>query len=580
MPSLLRTPHLTGALLCTMLLCTFTEARAQITAFPGAAGPAAASIGGRGGRIIEVTTLDDSGPGSLREALAVNEPRTIVFRVAGTIELDSTLLIRQPRITIAGQTSPGGILLRGNGRSNLLDIRTHDVVVRYLRFRNDRGEPGTTDDIYMGSGAKDVVLDHLSLSWANDELMSIWPTGTESVSNVTISWNLFAEALKGHATAILIGTNGDPTLITGITLHHNVMSQNTHRNPLLKCGSATVAHNMVYNYSLWGVGLGGGIQADVHDNLFIAGPETTRRADNIILHRINPNNNPAIGPGGDPSIYVSGNMGPGCDAATDSWSCVQQTNPWDLTGEPMPPGSHRTMPIPQEFPIAPKVPTSQLERLLLEQAGAHSYLDATGAWVEARDAVDVRVIKEIRERGGVHVNEPSEVGGFPNIQGVEPYTDDDHDGMADVWETMHGFDSSDPLDGVEDADADGWTNVEEFLNGTPPHPEPEPTPDMGGPMEEDPTPDMSPSMPDMGTSPQEDMAPTITPDMSPNDMQTRDITMDSGTSTPPATDKGCASTGHTSPISPSVWLLILCGLLGMTRRSPRSCTSHGADQRE
>ncbi|MEM6959728.1 MAG: hypothetical protein AAF645_28860, partial [Myxococcota bacterium] len=450
-----------------MFALSVASASAQVPAFPGASGPAAVTAGGRGGRIMAVTTLADSGPGSLREAIEASGPRIVVFRVAGIIDLASRLLVRNGDITIAGQSAPGGgITLRGTSRFDVLDIRAKDVVIRYLRLRAVRGEPDSTDQIYIGSGAERVVLDHLSLSWANDELYSIWPTGDETVRDVTLSWSILAETLEGHATAALCGSNNDSTSIRGVVFEHNLFAHNTHRNPLVKVGQAFVVNNLVYDYSLWGVGLGGGIEADLIGNVFIAGPNTDRRADNIMLHRINPGGVPAIGPAGEPSLFVVDNVGPGCTAG-DQWACVQQSNPWDSLGHSPVDDAQREAPMDPGFDFAID-PSEVLEARIATGVGANARIDEGGAWVPARDDADQRVIEEVAERGGDFVNDPSDVGGFPTIDPGAAYADEDGDGMADRWEQMHGFDASDASDGATDTDEDGYTNVEEFLNGTPP----------------------------------------------------------------------------------------------------------------
>ncbi|MEM9195110.1 MAG: hypothetical protein AAGF12_38415 [Myxococcota bacterium] len=437
-------------------------------AFPSASGPAAETPGGRGGRVIEVTQLGDSGPGSLREALEATGPRTIVFRVGGTISLDSQLLIREPFLTVAGQTAPGGgILLRGNGTFDVVDIRAHDVVLRYLRIRNERGTPGTTDDVYLGSGAERVIIDHCSLSWANDELFSIWPTGDATVRDVTLSWSVLAETLEGHATAVLAGSDVDSTSIRGVVIHHNVFAHNTHRNPLVKVGQAIVSNNLVYDYRLWGVGLGGGIEADVVGNLFVPGPNTGARADNLILRRVNPRANPSIGPAGDPSLYIEDNLGPGCTEDTDPFACVFESDPWEPTGAFPAAPQRRTTGASLRFPVD-QVPASMLEGVLSPTVGASERLNERGEWVSARDAVDARVLENLRTRTGRYIDTPNDVGGFPDIAGGEAYEDGDRDGMADVWESLHGFDATNPADGTEDSDGDGFTNLEEFLNGTTP----------------------------------------------------------------------------------------------------------------
>ena len=160
-----------------------------IPAFPGAEGFGAATPGGRGGRVIAVTNLNDDGPGSLRAACEADGPRIVVFRVSGTITLAKKLIVRNPYLTIAGQTAPGdGICLR----NFTFVIATHDVVVRYLRSRLGDLTAQIDDSITLARGARNVILDHCSATWSIDEALSL----AGDVSNVTVQWCLIAEALN------------------------------------------------------------------------------------------------------------------------------------------------------------------------------------------------------------------------------------------------------------------------------------------------------------------------------------------------------------------------------------------------
>jgi len=250
------------AALAFALAVATAPVHAQTSAFPGAVGPAASTPGGRGGRIVRVTNLEASGPGSLRSALEEQGPRIIVFEVGGVIDLGrSTLEIREPYVTVAGQTapSPGITLIRGG-----IDIRTHDVILRHLRvFTGADGQPrrsGWEADALSTVAAHDVLIDHNSFLWAVDENMSAsgprftgdtveeWRAGTSR--NVTFSYNLAAEGLadsshpKGeHSKGSLIHDN-----VTGIVFYRNIWAHNVERSPLLKGGSqALMVNNLIYN---------------------------------------------------------------------------------------------------------------------------------------------------------------------------------------------------------------------------------------------------------------------------------------------------------------------------------------------
>ncbi|WP_197526774.1 pectate lyase family protein [Pirellulimonas nuda] len=200
---------------------------AELLSFPGAEGYGKHTIGGRGGVVYEVTNLNDSGEGSLRAAVEASGPRTIVFRVSGAIALKKQLTIRNPYITIAGQSAPGdGICLRGFP----LMISADEVIVRYLRIRYG-DEAGRADDAVSSRYNKNLILDHCSASWSVDEAVSIYHN-----ENVTVQWCLISESLyqskhdKGHhGFGGIWGSNHS-------TYHHNLLAHHSSRNPRFASG--------------------------------------------------------------------------------------------------------------------------------------------------------------------------------------------------------------------------------------------------------------------------------------------------------------------------------------------------------
>jgi pectate lyase len=208
-PSLFK---LSGIVLAAISVATGSDA-SVLPAFPGAEGAGAASVGGRGGRVLIVTNLNDAGPGSLRAALEESGPRTIVFAVGGTLFLESALRITNPFVTVAGQTAPGdGIQIRTKSDQGLLRIRTHDVIWRYTRLRHGlTSEKSNADNVSIENGAYHVVLDHNSIMWSTDENVGIWAGGSRTTSpgappnRITVQWNLLAEPLKAHPTQVLTG---------------------------------------------------------------------------------------------------------------------------------------------------------------------------------------------------------------------------------------------------------------------------------------------------------------------------------------------------------------------------------------
>ncbi|HEX8547197.1 MAG TPA: T9SS type A sorting domain-containing protein, partial [Cytophagaceae bacterium] len=472
--------------LSLILTILYYKVNAQLPAFPEAQGGGARSLGGRGGRIIEVINLDDSGPGSLRAAVEATGPRTIIFKISGTIKLNAQLKISKPYITIAGQSAPGGgILISGeNIKSSPVGIATHDVVMRYLKIRKGiNPSPFEQDATSIGEGESyNIILDHCSFSWANDETLSIWADSGEN-HNMTFSYNIISEGLNhdNHSTGLIVGSNKICEQIDKITVHHNLFMHNRNRNPYMKVKDQEVINNIIYNYSWLGTQIAGGVKVDIIGNIYKAGPDNTTRSE--IVCRIETTGeyvNCNEGPTGSPSIFIKGNIGPHqSDPSSDQWNTLMEKtgegNGWGWPGNP--PKLTRlnlefsrpaAMVNYSDFPVKISE-VSVLENLLLAEAGASHRIDELGNWIPNRDAVDSRLITEYRDGKGKIIKDEKEVGGFPLIASGRAYLDKDKDGMSDVWEEKYCFNPTDPDDGNEDADGDGFTNVEEFLNGTTPN---------------------------------------------------------------------------------------------------------------
>jgi len=422
------------------------EPQVGLPIFPGAEGFGTHTPAGRGGKVIEVTSLADSGPGSLRAAVSHPSPRIVVFRTAGTIELKSELHITHPFLTIAGQTAPGdGICVKGAG----IAVMTHDVLIQHIRVRP--GNKGPVDaDVndaisIMGKhgeieGAYNVVLDHVSASWSEDECLSTW----YGAHDITISWSIISEALdrsrhrkKTHSAGLLIGDSS-----YHVSVHHNLLAHNDFRNPLISDGGThDVVNNVIYD---WGV-----LPAEITDNdansflnfignYFIPGPSTQAGPYEILFD------------GGSPKIYVEGNLGPHRpDATADQWALVG----FGYGQEGVAPQPYRSQRKYETHPITATSAETALAQVLIQ----------AGATLPKRDAVDRRVVTEVRNRSGSIIDSPDEVGGYPNLARGTPPADTDHDGMPDDWETKNGLAPSDPSDGNGDRNGDGYTNIEEYL---------------------------------------------------------------------------------------------------------------------
>ncbi len=417
------------------LACTASAAGA-LPAFPGAEGFGSQTPGGRGGRVIAVTTLDDAGPGSFREAVTTPGPRIVVFRVGGEIRLQSHLRITEPFVTIAGETAPGGgILLRDAG----LYVNTHDVIIRFLRSRlgPSLNEEFDTQDTLQISGddTYSVVVDHCSFSWSIDEGVGI----RTPAHDVTFSWNIVSESLRTPFTREQIGKDRSHSMAlilsggpTRTTLHHNLLAHCNSRNPRIQGGLHDFVNNVVYD---WGF-LSGTFSRDPEVN-FIGNTYRRGPASRNILAICEE----ADGMG---RIFTLGNRSP--QRPTDSlpeWETIVAA----------PEAAHRTM---QPFPT-PVVTTSDAD------TACEQVLRFAGATLPGRDEVDLRIIRDTRLRMGGKIDRPNEVGGYPTIEPGDAPSDRDGDGMPDDWELAMGFDADDPADGSGDADHDGYTNVEEYF---------------------------------------------------------------------------------------------------------------------
>ena len=426
---------------------------AGVKAFPSAEGFGAKARGGRGGKVIEVTSLEDTGPGTLREAVEQEGPRTIVFRVGGTIKVKSPIRIRDPFITIAGQTAPGdGIMLR-NHRANMeppLTVETHDVVIRYLRLRpGPSGRPSCcVDAIGLREGTRNLIVDHVSLSWSVDELMG----AGDEVSDVTVQWSIFSEALnkanhkkdKRHSRALLVSTDGG-----NYSIHHNLFAHNGGRNPevAMGYGSADIVNNVLYNPGVRMIEISEASarpHANVVGNIMRNGKNTKIGNPHINNHIVRARDVDG-GAGEGFVMFVTGNIDElyrTDDSMPDEISVIEGDRQFMAT----------------ERQPAPFVTTTSAElayREVLEQAGAT---------LPKRDPVDARVIATVHDRKGKIINDPSQVGGWPRMASGKPPVDSDHDGMPDSFERRLGLDPSDPEDRNGDVTGNGYTNLEDYLN--------------------------------------------------------------------------------------------------------------------
>lgn len=397
----------------------------RLRAFPSAEGFGAYTPGGRGGQVLFVTNLDDSGPGSLREAVKTRGPRTIVFRVSGTIELKSGLRVDEPFVTIAGQTAPGdGICLKNYE----LYVRTHDAVVRYLRVRPGSASPGERDAITV-RGCDNVIVDHCSAGWGVDEQLS-----TTGSTRVTVQWCLITEAL--HNAGHHKGNHGFGGLIQcrGASYHHNLFAHNRSRNPRPASGLIDFRNNVVYDWDgMAGYAEGNKQRLNYVANYLKAGPSTKTQRDKA-FHSGGP----------ETFLYFADNV---LEGVADGDAILNLRK-----------GGNRVT-VTFEAPPVKTETAAEAFKNVLERAGCS---------LPARDAVDTRVVEQVRSGAGRQIDSPADVGGWPVLKSAAAPADGDNDGMPDEWERQQKLDPADSADGNADADSDGYTNLEEYLNSIAP----------------------------------------------------------------------------------------------------------------
>ena len=425
----------------------------KIRAFPGAEGAGMWSVGGRGGKVYEVTNLSDSGPGSLRYAIEAEGNRIVVFRVSGTIALKSFLVIRNPYITIAGQTAPGdGICLKNFG----LQVAARHVIVRYIRCRSGDNVGIPMDSLTVRGGSYDVIIDHCSTSWGVDETLSVVRYRSFQWDKVTVQWCMIAESLNMSVSPK--GQHGFGSLIRGswgsrCTFHHNLFAHHSGRSP--RPGNYIVwnydpigllfdfRNNVIYN---WG-GYHAGYNADG-----INGDNSVTQMNFVAnYYKQGPNSFDSIAfqeTTTTAMAFFNGNSMNG-KIPYDPWSLVQFVR---FSSD-----QKKTYKLSEPVTVAP-VSTDDPE------TAYKRVLDGVGAVFPRRDTVDIRIINDVKNGTGRIIDDEDDVGSWPELKSLPAPVDSDHDGMDDDWETANGLDPKDNSDGSLDTDGDGYTNIEEYLN--------------------------------------------------------------------------------------------------------------------
>lgn len=481
-------------------LSTHAQEEVKVPAFPGAQGAGMYATGGRGGEVVVVTNLNPSGPGSFADA--VSKPgRIVVFAVSGIIDLTRVgkegkgkpgkLEIAEPGITVAGQTAPGeGICLKGG----VLQIHASNVIVRHVRSRRgwnyegDTGDAiefkapslgeadkaaGQTDEAFQKriekkegrgkvvhefGGMTDVIVDHCSASWATDENLTC-----THVDRATLSWSIAAEGLDytnprqtppNHSEGGLWGS-GAPD--GRATMHHMLYAHNRLRNPRLTGGNdvpavLTMYNCVVYNWSEYATHTGSErVFFNWLNNTYKPGPDT---APEIAAHGFEFHGDPGA------RVFAQGNhLAASPEASADNKLAVFHNQKF----KKVPAADKEAMKVDAPFggPLPPMQSAQESCAAVLEEAGAT---------LPARDAVDLRIARAVRDgKGRIIEKETSlpEAQRWPNYRSLPTPADADKDGLPDVWEAQFGLDAKDPGDAMRLA-AGGYANIEHYINSTSP----------------------------------------------------------------------------------------------------------------
>ena len=475
--------------------------QAEIPAFPGAEGGGMYTQGGRGGKVLTVTNLNDSGEGSFRWACEQGGARIIVFNVSGIIRLETPIVVRAPYITIAGQTAPGdGICIAGQS----FQIDTHDVIIRHMRFRRGETMSWHREDSFGGNPVGNIMIDHCSCTWGLDENISFYrhmydpsegfyQARSEKLPtvNVTIQNTISAKALDTYNHSFGSTLGGE-----NASFMRNLWSSNVGRNPSVGWnGVFNFVNNVLFNWHLRTVD-GGDYSGmfNMINNYYKPGPATPKGSP--VSHRIV---KPETGRSKHPykvygRVYAQGNIMEGSPEVTeDNWNGGVQVEDRHNAGE-------YTQQIRVNQPFAmPYV------RIMSANEAYNYVLNNVGATIPCRDRVDEIIINEVRT-GEIYyekklkkenpygntwglaeksqkpdgtfryrrfdndsyklgiITDPSQMGGYPEYKG-EPRLDTDKDGMPDEWEKKSGLNPNDASDANGDCTGDGYTNIEKYING-------------------------------------------------------------------------------------------------------------------
>jgi len=421
---------------------------AQVAAFPGAEGWGRYSKGGRGGAVLRVTNLNDSGPGSFREAVTNPEPRIVVFEVSGTIDLKSKIEINSPYLTIAGQTAPGdGICLK---RFPLNIHNTNDIIIRGIRIRPgiESGLIGSEIDVINIDNSENVIVDHCVFSWSTDEGINTW----HGARMITFQWCVMSEPLD-HSIHEK-GPHGYSGSIGGYksSFHHNLIANGAARNPSIAGNNQAPTVLLDFRncvISNWGHRSCDGkpLSINLVNNYYKPGPATNEDVKRRVARIDN-----AEKQGFSGMWHVDGNFVEGYpEISEDNWA----------GGVDFEEGTNAEKNRRRE-PFEVAMVTTQAAQvaydLVLKYAG----------YYPKRDGQEKRIIDQIRTgkyeigKNGL-IDRVEQAGGWPELKTGKLPKDTDKDGIPDEWEQKNGLNVTNPSDAREIA-KDGYTNIEIYVN--------------------------------------------------------------------------------------------------------------------
>ncbi len=435
------------------LIISSSQLFTQIKAFPCADGFGKFATGGRGGRVIEVTNLNDDGPGSLRAALSEDGKRIIIFKVSGYISLKSELKVTKGNVTIAGQSAPGdGICIR----DNKFEVQADNVIIRYLRFRLG-DETKLETDAFGVNNSKNVIVDHCSMSWGIDEVASMYNN-----EDFTLQYCIISESLDNSYHSK--GAHGYGGIWGGkrASFHHNLLAHHTSRNPRFQGARTTknpsdeqvdFRNNVIFNWGFNSAYAGEMGRYNIVSNYFKPGPATICK-DRIVEIFDD-----------ESRWFIEGNYIEGFPEIS--------SNNWD--GGVQGKVSEKSR-VNHPFPFIIDTTDSPQEAF-------KKVLKYSGAIYPIRDAVDLRIVNEVEtgipnfegkyyrsEHKNLNhsiklgiIDSQIDVGGWPELKTSEPLVDTDHDGMPDEWELANKLDPKDSSDASK-ISKNGYSNIENYLN--------------------------------------------------------------------------------------------------------------------